>query len=64
MLLSHQFEKGFHLKPMISLDNTYDITDILEFGKRARNYLGRHDPLACVLELKFDGLGMSLLYRN
>lgn len=64
VLLSQQFQKGLHLKPMISLDNTYDIEEILEFGKRARNYLGRQDPLACVLELKFDGLGMSLLYRN
>jgi len=64
VLLSQQFQKGFHLKPMISLDNTYDVEDILEFGKRACNYLGRQDPLACLLELKFDGLGMSLLYRN
>lgn len=64
VLLSQQFQKGFHLKPMISLDNTYNVEDILEFGKRARNYLGRQDPLASLLELKFDGLGMSLLYRN
>lgn len=63
-MLSKQFQKGLHLKPMISLDNTYDVDDILEFGKRARNYLGRPDPLASVLELKFDGLGMSILYRN
>lgn len=63
-MLSQQFQKGLHLKPMISLDNTYDVADILEFGKRARNYLGRTDPLASILELKFDGLGMSILYRN
>ncbi len=64
VLLSQQFQKGLHLNPMISLDNTYDIAEILEFAQRARNHLGRPDPLACILELKFDGLGMSLLYRD
>lgn len=64
VLLSQQFQKGFHRSPMISLDNTYDVGEILEFGKRARNYLGRSDPLASILELKFDGLGMSILYRD
>ncbi len=49
---------------MISLDNTYDADEILEFGKRARNYIGRDEPLAAILELKFDGLGMSVLYRD
>lgn len=49
---------------MISLDNTYDIADILEFAKRARNILKHSEPLASVLELKFDGLGISVLYRD
>jgi NAD-dependent DNA ligase len=55
-MLSRQFEKGRHLSPMISLDNTYDTQEIIAFGERARRYLGREDPLACMLELKFDGL--------
>lgn len=56
VMLSRQFEKGRHLSPMISLDNTYDTQEIIAFGERARRYLGRDDPLACMLELKFDGL--------
>ena len=64
VLLSHQFEKGKHLSPMISLDNTYNLAELSEFGKRARNVLDRNDPLAAIIELKFDGLGMSILYRN
>ena len=64
VMLSRQFEKGRHLAPMISLDNTYDTADILDFGKRAGNILGQDVPLATCLELKFDGLGISILYRN
>lgn len=64
VMLSRQFEKGRHLSPMISLDNTYNAEEVLEFGKRARNFLGRFDSLASIIELKFDGLGISILYRN
>lgn len=64
VMLSRQFEKGRHLSPMISLDNTYNAGEVLEFGKRARNFLDRFDPLASIIELKFDGLGISILYRN
>ncbi len=49
---------------MISLDNTYDAEEMLEFGQRARRVLGREDPLECILELKFDGLGLALLYQG
>jgi DNA ligase (NAD+) len=50
---------------MISLDNTYSSEELRDFGKRARNYLQEeHKKLPCIIELKFDGLGMSLLYKN
>ena len=39
VLVSHQFEKGLHKSPMISLDNTYDEADLLDFEKRIRNIL-------------------------
>lgn len=64
VLLSRQFEKGKHLSAMISLDNTYNTEDILDFGKRARNILGRDYALPSCSELKFDGLGISILYRG
>lgn len=64
VLVSRQFEKGRHKYPMISLDNTYDTDDILEFAKRARNVLKKNVTLESCLELKFDGLGISLLYRD
>ncbi len=56
VLLSRQFEKGEHRHPMISLDNTYDETDLVDFEKRIRNILKTEDSLEYDVELKFDGL--------
>lgn len=49
---------------MISLDNTYDENDIASFEGRIRNILKSDETLAYSMELKFDGLGLSLTYRN
>jgi DNA ligase (NAD+) len=64
VLLSRQFEKGKHASVMISLDNTYDEADLADFEKRIRNILKAETPLEYDVELKFDGLGMSLSYEN
>jgi len=49
---------------MISLDNTYDENDIIDFEGRIRNILKSDETLVYAMELKFDGLGLSLTYRN
>lgn len=49
---------------MISLDNTYDEDDIAQFEGRIRNILKSDEPLGYAMELKFDGLGLSLTYRD
>lgn len=49
---------------MISLDNTYNEVDLLDFEKRIRNILKSDKVLRYFMELKFDGLGLSLTYRN
>ncbi len=64
VLLSRQFEKGEHRHPMISLDNTYDETDLVDFEKRIRNILKTDASLEYDVELKFDGLGISLSYEK
>lgn len=64
VLVSSQFQKGFHTSPMISLDNTYDEADLLDFENRIRNILKSDRPLSYDMELKFDGLGLSLTYRD
>ncbi|EKD29253.1 MAG: hypothetical protein ACD_78C00464G0010, partial [uncultured bacterium (gcode 4)] len=64
VLVSSQFQKWLHAWPMISLDNTYDEKDLLDFEKRIRNVLKSDKILWYFMELKFDGLGLSLTYRN
>jgi NAD-dependent DNA ligase len=39
---------------MISLDNTYDSEDILDFEKRILNILKKEIEIPYVIELKFD----------
>lgn len=64
VLVESQFKKGRHASQMISLDNTYDEADIADFEKRIRNVLKSDEVLAYDMELKFDGLGLSLMYRE
>ncbi len=52
-----------HRVPMMSLDNVFSVEDLEEFGRRTEKLLpGR--TIAYVAELKIDGLGISLLYRD
>lgn len=65
VLASNQFEKGFHMSPMISLDNTYDEEDLKDFEKRIRNIIKDDSKkLEYFIEFKYDWLGMSLTYEN
>ena len=52
-----------HGLPMLSLANTYSEDDIRDFEKRVRSLLPQQ-KIAYVCELKFDGVSLSLLYRN
>ncbi len=59
--------KGFstvkHILPMLSMDNTYSAEEIRDFDKRVRKILkGRN--VEYVVELKFDGVSISLSYEN
>lgn len=58
------FTKHKHASPMISLDNTYNAEDLRDFEKRIRNILKTDDQLSYAVEPKFDGLGLSLTYKN
>ncbi|MFA5146349.1 MAG: NAD-dependent DNA ligase LigA [Candidatus Omnitrophota bacterium] len=52
-----------HIAPMLSMDNTYSAEEIREFDKRVRKNL-KGGPVEYVVELKFDGVSISLLYEN
>lgn len=52
-----------HAVPMISIDNTYSDEDLQAFDERVRRQLG-HRRYGYVVELKIDGLAVSLRYEN
>lgn len=65
VLVGQQFTKWLHKSPMISLDNTYNEEDLRDFEQRIRNILkDDKKSLPYMVELKFDGLGVSLTYSN
>jgi len=58
-----EFKTVEHRAPMLSMDNTYSPEEIIEFDKRVRKNL-EADRLDYVVELKIDGVSISLLYKN
>lgn len=65
--VSGEVQEGFktveHKVPMLSMDNTYSADEIREFDKRVKKNLGV-DKLDYVVELKIDGVSISLLYEK
>ena len=57
-----EFEQYPHRYPMLSLGNTYDITEVQTFADRAAKGIGNTFTFSC--ELKFDGTAICLTYRN
>jgi DNA ligase (NAD+) len=52
-----------HSTPMLSLDNCYTLEELKEFEDRIRKIIPE-EKIAYVAELKIDGLGISVMYRN
>lgn len=61
--LSQDFETFVHVRPMLSLSNTYNKAEVAEFYNRVREGLAGEDFEICC-ELKFDGLSISLHYED
>jgi len=57
------FKSVKHLRPMLSLDNTYSFDDLREFDGRVRKLLPDED-VEYVLEPKVDGCSISLRYEK
>ena len=57
-----EFEQFPHKYPMLSLGNTYDMTEVQAFADRAEKGIGNSFTFSC--ELKFDGTAICLTYRN
>ncbi len=55
-----------HRRPMLSLSNTYSEQELKDFYERTEKNLAREGILSFefVAELKYDGVAVSLIYRN
>ncbi len=56
-----------HRVPMMSIDNTYGVDDLRAWGRRVEKLLaeaGDERPIRYVLELKIDGVAVSLTYEE
>lgn len=61
--LIKDFPKTNHLVPMLSLENSYNADDLLDFDRKARE-LSRLDIIEYCVEPKFDGASISLVYED
>ena len=61
--LNGQFETVAHLVPMLSLDNSYNEADLIDFDRKAKGLVGL-DNIHYSIEPKFDGASISLIYEN
>ena len=61
--ISKGFAQVKHEKQMLSLSNTYSISEVDDFIRRARQALPGEE-LTIVGEMKFDGTSISITYEN
>lgn len=60
--ITDKFEKVRHRFPMLSLSNTYSEEEIVDWENRIKKSI--NDDVEYVLELKYDGVAISLSYEN
>jgi len=59
-----EFATVRHAVPMLSIDNTYNYDDVREWDARVRRGLNPGEAVAYVVELKVDGVAVSLRYEG
>ena len=60
--ITDKFEKVAHRFPMLSLSNTYSFEEIREWEERLKKSTG--ETLDYTIELKYDGVAISITYEN
>lgn len=63
-VLQSNFQTVQHLQPMLSLDNSYNLEDLQRFDKRIRDGLPTGSEIEYVVELKYDGSSIAIVYEN
>ncbi|UEG50628.1 NAD-dependent DNA ligase LigA [Ferruginibacter lapsinanis] len=61
--LNNAFVTIQHLVPMLSLENSYNVADLLDWDRKAKELTGLETVEYCI-EPKFDGASISLIYEN
>ncbi len=62
-VLTKEFFTVPHLVPMLSLENSYNSEDLIDWDRKAREATGL-DKIEYCVEPKFDGASISLIYEN
>lgn len=62
-LKDNKFKKVEHIHPMLSLANSYNEGEILDFIERIKKRLVDDKKISYCLEVKLDGLSISLIYK-
>lgn len=60
--ITKEFETFTHIRPMLSLGNTYSQEELADWDNRVVRQLGHRPVYVC--ELKYDGLAISLHYED
>jgi DNA ligase (NAD+) len=61
--LTKDFPPAPHLVPMLSLENSYNEEDLIDWDRKARE-LAKLNQIEYCVEPKFDGASISLIYEN
>ncbi|MGE5438542.1 MAG: NAD-dependent DNA ligase LigA [Bacteroidota bacterium] len=62
--LTREFKPVTHIVPMLSLANTYSEKELLDFDRRVREGLPKGESVEYVVEMKIDGVSVSLRYEK
>ena len=61
--LSEDFNEVKHLVPMLSLENSYNAEDLNDWDRKVKEFI-EADNVEYVVEPKFDGGGISIIFEN
>lgn len=62
-VITKNFETVVHKFPMLSLSNTYNEQELLDWDERIRKGLNG-EAYEYICEIKFDGISLSMIYEN
>ena len=63
-VVSSTFKQVKHNTPMLSLDNSYSMEDVLAWNERIKKFVDNNETIEFIVEPKIDGLSASLTYIN